>query len=97
MALTPEEAAARVLAGPGDLIVPQVMLHGSGRAALVAAYIVAIETLRLAQQALGGVTPHGRDYANTDILLSALEGHRLRERALTKIIEDLTKIAEAIR
>jgi hypothetical protein len=97
MAMTPQEAAKRVLAGPGDLIIPQITSNGSGRDVLVAQYIVAIETLRLGLTALQNTTPHGRDYATTDILLMALEAHRSRTKVVDKIIADLTTIAEAIR
>jgi hypothetical protein len=95
--MTPEQAARHVLAGPGDLIIPAININGTSRDVLVAKYIVAIETLRSGLDALRETTPHGRDYATTDILMMALEAHRSRTKAIDKIIADLTKIAEAIR
>jgi hypothetical protein len=94
--MTPEDVTRRVLGLGDDLIIPRRPTDARKRDTLIASYIVTIESLRFARKALAEILPRGGDYVTTDILSMALEAHRVRLRAIDKMIDDLTKITDAI-
>lgn len=77
--------------------VPTSMLHGSGKALLMAGYVGQIEALQNTITAMQVAAPHGRDYRDPAEWRKAADEHRARIKAVNDILTELTDIAEAIR
>jgi hypothetical protein len=81
---------------PPEVIVPMININGTPAAMLITGYLDAIQALHQARAFVAETAPHGRDYANTDLLRSATQHHRIRIEMIDQIIDDFAKIGVAI-
>lgn len=81
-----------------NLIAPTVNLNGSNADRLIEDYIEVMNAIRLAEDLLAGIAPHGRDYQTVPVQEYPLarEQHRRRMVFLASVRADLELIALAV-
>jgi len=75
---------------------PAVKLNGTSKFALVQYRLAAIAALEVALDAVREVTPHGRDYPNTEALMAAYPVYYSYRDRIQGVINDLTDEATYI-
>jgi hypothetical protein len=77
------------------LTLPTIHMNGTAGADLLAAYLAALEALRLASVALQATAPNGRDYypQGDAAILAAGQEHRTRVAALTALMVEVEALA----
>ena len=90
------------------LMVPTIHLNGTSREQLIEGYLDALRALRAAEDAMGKITVHGRDYyvQNYDqygeyvdgkpAIGRALDEHRARFDKIAAVISELEEVVDGI-